>query len=300
MNQRFSSLAFLGLAVLLGVSVPAGVPVMPDFLGEDQPRARLLLLGVFHFANPGLDGHKPENGFDALSAKRQQEIAEVLDRLARFRPTRIAVEYPRDRQARLDEEYARFLAGESTPLADETYQIGFRLGQRLGLDRLYAIDDDGRPYPEIEDMTEEQYEVRVASLLEGVDPARIAAESAWDERFEQMYDWEDALCAKQTLREHLIYMNDEDVLRRHHGHYFVGAFKLGRGDDYFGPDLKTRWYNRNLRIFQSVLWIPFGPTDRVLVLLGAGHVPILRHCALSSPDFQLIDVRDVLGRGAGE
>ena len=295
MNRRLACLGLL--ALVLGVPVPAGTPAMPDFLREDQPRARLLLLGVFHFANPGLDAHKPENGFDALSAKRQEQIAEVLDRLARFHPTRIAVEYPRDRQAGLDEEYARFLAGESKPEADETYQIAFRLGQRLGLDRLYAIDNDGRPYAEMEGMTEEQYNARVASLLEGVDPARIAAEAAWDERFEQMYDWEDALCARQTLREHLIYMNDEEVLRRHHGHYLVGDFKLGQGDDYFGPDLKTRWYNRNLRIFHNVLSIPFGPTDRVLVLIGAGHVPILRHAALSSPDFDLVEVREVLGRG---
>ena len=37
---------------------------------------------------------------------------------------------------------------------------------------------------------------------------------------------------------------------------------------------------------------------RVLVLIGAGHVPILRHAALSSPDYHLVEVREVLGSGS--
>ncbi len=283
-----------GLLALAGLPALAGAPARPDFLLEHQPRAKLLLLGTFHFADAGLDGHKPERAFDALSEKRQKQIEDVLERLARFRPTRIAVEYSWDEQERLDQDYARFLAGESKVSANETYQIGFRLGQRLGLEHLYAVDAPRRSYDP--DMTQEQYDARVAVLLDGVAQARIAAESAWNERFEQMYDWEDALADKQTLREHLIYLNDETTLRRHHGHYLVSDFKLGRGDDYFGPDMTTEWYNRNLRIFHNLLRITSGPSDRIVLLIGAGHVPILRHAAQSSPDYELIEVRTVLDR----
>jgi hypothetical protein len=290
-------LAAWGLLALAGSPALADSPAAPDFLLERQPRTRLLLLGTFHFADAGLDAHKPTHAFDALSEKRQTEIAEVLDRLARFRPTRIALEVPRDRQERLDQDYARFLAGESEVRANETYQIGFRLGQRLGVERLYAVDAPGRSYDP--DMTREQFDARVASLLDGVDPARVAAEAAWDERFERMYAWEDALVDRQTLAQHLIFANDEETLRRHHGHYLVGEFKLGRDGDYLGADLKTRWYNRNLRIFQNLLRIPAGPSDRILLLIGAGHVPILRQAALSSPDFHLVEVREVLGEGTG-
>jgi len=288
----------LGLVLLVLAGLPAlrAQPAAPDFLGEKQPRTQLLLLGTFHFDDAGLDAHKPEHGFAALSEQRQKEIEEVLERLVRFRPTHIALEYPRDQQERLDQAYAKFLAGELAPRANETYQIGFRLGQRLGLAHLYAVDADGRAYEP--DMTEEEYEARVAGLLVGVAPERIAAESAWDERFEKMYKWEDGLVDTRSLREQLLYMNEPDVLARHHGHYLVGNFKLGRDDDYFGVDLETRWYNRNLRIFHNLLRIPAGPSDRVLLLIGAGHVPILRHAALSSPDYRLVEVESVLGDAA--
>jgi hypothetical protein len=279
--------------VLAGLSALAAESAAPDFLGEKQPRTQLLLLGTFHFDDAGLDAHKPEHGFDALSERRQKEIEEVLDRLARFRPTHIAVEYAREQQERLDQAYAKFLAGESEPRANEIYQIGFRLGKRLGLERVVAVDAEGRAYEP--DMTDEQYEARVAALLVGVAPERVAAESAWDERFEKLYKWEDGQVDTQSLRKLLLYVNEPEVLVRHHGHYLVGDFKLGRDDDYFGADLKTRWYNRNLRIFHNLLRIPAGPSDRVLLVIGAGHVPILRHAALSSPDFRLAEVESVLG-----
>jgi hypothetical protein len=282
------------LAVLAAVAgmAPVRAQTMPDFLNEEKPRARVLLLGTFHFKDAGLDDHKPQHGFDAMSEERQKEIAEVLDLLAVFNPTVIAVERkPRD-QARLDEAYNGYLAGERELGPNEIYQIGFRLGKRLGLERLIAVDAPSRSY--FPEMTQEQYEARVASLMEGIDPVRIEAEMAWDGRFEQMYLWEDNLTDNQTLREHLIYSNDEDVLRRHHGHYLVTEFKLGRGEDYFGVDSRTSWYNRNLRIFQNIQRATRGPEDRILVLIGAGHVPILRHAVEASPEYELVEVRDML------
>lgn len=267
-------------------------PVMPDFLKATETEAKILLLGTFHFKDAGLDEHKPEHGFDALSDRRQKEIGEVLDLIAKFRPTTIAVEVEASRQAELDESYSKYLAGEKEPTANELHQIGFRLGKMLEHSRLYAVDTSGRSY--FPDMTEEQFEAKVGSLLEGVDPARIAAEGAWEERFEQMYDWEDGLVDRQTLQEHLLFLNSEASLRRHHGHYLIGSYKLGRGDDYFGVDLKTSWYNRNLRIFRNLQRVTSGPDDRILLLIGSGHVPILRHAVLSSPEYELVEVSDVL------
>ena len=52
-----------------------------------------MLLGSFHFDNPGLDVAKFEN-VDALSAKRQLEIKQVLDKLVQFKPDKIFIEVP--------------------------------------------------------------------------------------------------------------------------------------------------------------------------------------------------------------
>jgi hypothetical protein len=33
---------------------------------------------------------------------------------------------------------------------------------------------------------------------------------------------------------------------------------------------------------------------RILVIFGAGHIPILRHCVLASPEYNLVEVREYL------
>jgi hypothetical protein len=36
------------------------------------------------------------------------------------------------------------------------------------------------------------------------------------------------------------------------------------------------------------------PDERILLIIGAGHVPILRHCVLASPEDTLVEVQQYL------
>lgn len=74
-----------------GAASPDTAEAKRAFLGE--PAATILLFGTFHFKDSGLDGYKPQFDIDILSAQRQREVAEVVDRLASYRPTKIAVEW---------------------------------------------------------------------------------------------------------------------------------------------------------------------------------------------------------------
>lgn len=71
-------------------------------------------------------------------------------------------------------------------------------------------------------------------------------------------------------------------------------FKVGEGDEYPGVDRVTAWYNRNLRIFANLQRITKQPDERILLIIGAGHLPILRHTVLASPEYQLVEVREYL------
>src|SRR5205823_2596516 len=98
-----------------------------------------------------------------------------------------------------------------------------------------------------------------------------------------------------TLIEFFRYLNSPDRVRVGHGHYLTGTFHAGRGDDYLGPDnLAGWWYDRNLRIFENITRLMQSPGDRVLVLIGAGHLPILLQAAQSSPEIEWIDLRRYL------
>lgn len=268
---------------------PDAAVAIPTEFGFDDPQAKLLLLGSFHFKDAGLDGYKPKFDVDILSPERQQELTEILDRLAAFAPTRIAVEWDRDDQARLDERYAQYLAGEFELGSNEIYQIAFRLGKRLGHERLHAVDADGRHYEPSVDRGEWAKQ-NGQGWVEKHD---------WHERYEKLYEWEDRRKTQVPLIATFLFMNSPERLALGHGHYLVGTFKAGDGTEYPGADHLTGWwYNRNLRIFSNLLQLARDPEDRIFLLIGAGHVPILRHAAMSAPDVELVEVAEVLGAAA--
>ncbi|HUP49703.1 MAG TPA: DUF5694 domain-containing protein, partial [Thermoanaerobaculia bacterium] len=137
----------------------AGPPLPPDVLGATDPKAKIVMVGVFHFASPGLDAYKPVHTFDVMSSDRQTEIEEVAALLARFQPTKIAVEFRPERQARMDELYAEYLRGEYELGTNEVYQLGFRLARMMGHPRVHLVDAPARHY-----FTEEEYSEKLAWL----------------------------------------------------------------------------------------------------------------------------------------
>lgn len=96
----------------------------------------ILLLGTYHMGNPGLDMHNVKSD-DVLASQRQMEIYEVVDRLKRFNPTKIAVEALADEHETYNNQYLSYLSGEFTLGANEIHQLGFRTAANLGHDRIY-------------------------------------------------------------------------------------------------------------------------------------------------------------------
>ena len=126
----------------------------------------------------------------------------------------------------------------------------------------------------------------------------------WDLHYQALYRYGDEKKTQQTLTETFLQMNEEERLLQGHGHYLVGAFEVGspegaENEHYPGADSTTAWYNRNLRIFANLQRITEKKDERILLIIGAGHVPILRHAIQASPQYELIEVADVLAGSGG-
>lgn len=270
------------IILLIGWTVVrAGAQTIPPHVDpwKAQPQSQLLLLGTFHFQGSTGDAF-PSATVDMLSPRRQQEIEEVVLKLARFQPTRVAVEAGRSRQQLLDSLYQAYRAGDYELGVNEIYQLGFRLAARLGHPRVYAVDAERNAF--FLEMAEDRY-----ADADTIDAALHAA-------YLRMYEYGDSLLRQQTLREHLLYTNSAGRILRGHGHYLIRWFKIGGDQDDFGVDFTTGWYNRNLRIFRNIQRINRSSGERILVIIGSGHVPILRFAAQSSPEFELVEAADFL------
>lgn len=78
----------------------------------DRIRVPVLLLGTFHFKDAGLDDFKPQHEIDVKSPERQKEIEDLVNRLAEFKPTKIAVERTFEARDALQSRYDAYRAGE--------------------------------------------------------------------------------------------------------------------------------------------------------------------------------------------
>ena len=282
-------LATLALTLCFPLPLPHPRAAQPPAVAiREEPAPRVLILGTFHFQDAGLDAYKPVFPFDVRSPARQRELEEVLDRLAAWRPTRIAVEARPERQPRLDSLFAVYPANGMDTLRQELYQVGFRLAKRLGLAGVVAVDAPARNFDST--MTRDEWTRRSKALARGPLSA-----TDWDGRFAALYRADDSLKTVRSLRETLLYVNSAERLRAGHGHYLVGDLLNGAPGDYFGADgFVSAWYNRNIRIYSNVTRLARNPEERILLIFGAGHVPILQHLFESTPVLRLDDVRSVL------
>jgi hypothetical protein len=198
---------------------------------------------------------------DVLSAKRQQEIAQLIAVLKRFNPTKIAIEADPGSQ-RIKKEYADYLAGKYTLTRNEIDQIGFRLAKELGHPAIYAVDVDGDfPYTRVVNYAK-------ANGLQ----AKFDSISA---RTAQRVKQQGEFLASHTIPEMMEFMNSDSLAARDIAEYF-SFVPFGEPYEFAGPDLLAAWYQRNIRIYHNIRAIIDSPNDRVLVIYGAGHLGWLR------------------------
>ena len=63
-----------------------------------------------------------------------------------------------------------------------------------------------------------------------------------------------------------------------------------------GANLVADWYRRNVQMFSKVLkWMTFSER-RIVIVVGSGHVPILRHLFETHGGFRVVEASSVLPR----
>ena len=94
---------------------------------------------------------------------------------------------------------------------------------------------------------------------------------------------EDKLLQSSTVSEFLRYLNDEARVQKDNAQYMQMLLPNDNPAIYARADLVTNWYKRNLRIWTNINRITEFPNDRVLLIIGWGHLKILKDFALSWP-----------------
>ncbi len=246
---------------------------------QQEQSVRVMVLGSYHFANPGLDLIKTKVD-DVLLPERQKQIQAVVDGVARFKPTKVAVEvngdpYPNHAVP----SYAKYLAERVSSSRNEIDQIGFRLAKQLGHQEVMGIDVDG-DFP-FEDVMKFANETGRQAELE----ALMKAAEQRGKTFEQKQK-------TQTISQILREMNLPAASQADHA-WYVGVLNYGAGKQQPGAHLLGSWTERNLGICARLVQNA-KPGDRIVVLYGAGHNYLLRRCVQEMPNWELVEANDFL------
>lgn len=119
------------------------VCVLSACFAAAQEPVPVLTLGTFHFDFPNLDQvqYAESEQIDVLNPVYQNEIETLVGLLEKFAPTIIVIERPVKMQFETDSLFRRYLADCYDLQRGEDEQIGFRLAKRLGIDRIYCVDE---------------------------------------------------------------------------------------------------------------------------------------------------------------
>jgi len=258
---------------LLAIAIAGAAMAARGYQSDKPPaqRAEVLVLGVYHMANPGHDVFNMKAD-DVLAPKRQQEIAQLIEVLKGFHPTKVAIEADVGSQ-RVAREYSDYLAGKYTLTNNEIDQIGYRIAKEMGHKVVYPVDADGDfPYQ------------RLVNYAKG--SGRSPEFAAIQDETGKMVKAQNEYLLSHTVLETLLYMNADEKVAEDVGFYSRLAH-LGEPGDWAGADLVADWFRRNMRIYSNVVGLVDSPNERVLVIFGAGHLGWLRHDFASDPTLRL-------------
>lgn len=241
----------------------------------------ILIVGTFHFSGSSDWNYERPEG--VLSVTRQRELEELAARISAFRPTKVLLEWTPDHEVTTNEQYRAYLRGDFELGENEVYQIGFRVARMSGLETVHLIDHSiGLPS---------------GRRLAG----RFGQESVFDELEAENHSWNRNRPNRDwdNWLDVFIDMNSPENIRRDHSYYIDALPLVGADGEYQGTDVTATWYKRNLRIYTNIARLN-REGDRLFLLIGAGHLGVLRELFASSSRFELVDPLQYLEDNAAQ
>lgn len=260
---------------------------------KDDSKPEVMLLGIFHFAGEQVDENTTpkELRVNMLSDDRQEQIRKLVVKLSRFKPTKIAIEISPSREKYYDSLYAEYSQGRGPrgkrlDVADETFQVGFRLAKLLGHQKLYPVDAQSFRFH----LNKQDSLLTYEKFKDFKDTSSVY----WAKRYDAEQRFQDTLRYRLPLNRYLQYLNSPEKRASSIGRWLL-ATRKGDNLNPIGADgFITRYFNRNVRIYSNIQRITTSKNDRILVIYGATHMYMLEEIFRASPEYRIRDIMKYL------
>lgn len=273
MRTRFAIRATLAVSLLWlsapAVAAAAPLPAVP---------ARVMLVGMFHFANPGRDMVK-SRVIDVMTPSNQAYLDGLAARMAGFRPTDVMAECSPADQGKFDQSFRDYLAGRFELPSNETYQIGFRVAKLAGLSGVTCFDEDVIGWDS-------------QPMFDFMDKHQPQAKQELEALYKSLSETADREQSTLSLAKLLQLTNDPARDAFNKGLY-LRTNEVDAGGSFAGADASASWWHRNFRMYANIQKVA-APGRRVVALAGQGHTAILKDLLAVDDRRKAEDVRGYL------
>lgn len=258
------------------------LPVLQTYDLENS--APVMVLGTHHF--------RQEQHYDELSAENQQLLKQLIEALEKFQPTKVVIEWEPSFAATTNEKYQNYLKGEFSidSLANEVYQLGFRMAKQMGHDSIYLFDDQTPFIGSLEGFTFDKF----GAYAEEQDPIFFKAHEAL---LIERYGKNQTALQALNLYDYLLMINSPEANKINAQRMHMYEVRVGIQKNWQGPDWLGRFYRRNVRMMANVLQFTDVEKDRILIIVGDNHKWILDQLFEYTPDFKRVSSYDYLLQG---
>ena len=250
----------------------------------------IVILGSGHLANWGADRINYRMD-DVLSPKRQSEIEQLVALLKPFRPNMVALEIDQRFDVETQRDYQDYLDGTYELKRGEGDQIGFRLAKQMGHPKMYCVDYFPKNDPFFpEDFDSNLLDIDKFANENSQEHLLPSVEDYYaDENVEFIEEEDGRVWIEPKEYESILHMfirgNEPEGRRAEHQLYLQMA-QVGLKDKYPGANwVGHQWYTRNLKIFVNLTRITESADDRILLIIGGGHVYLVQHFLEASGNY---------------
>ena len=190
---------------------------------------------------------------------------------------------------RLSERF-NFLSNSSETNRD---QIGFRLAKQMGHSKVYGVDywpwpDNGYPFfPEWDfdwDLIDYQKFAKTHNQEHLLPPPPTTEGKVVQD--ESGVTWIEPEKYVSIIDMYIQGNQPEEGRSESHQRYIRWIARVGLGDQYPGANwLAHSWYDRNLKIYVNLTRITESADERILLIIGEGHVYLVQQFLEESGDY---------------
>jgi len=258
-------------------------------------KQEVLLIGTFHYNNPNFDVIKTD-AFDILGEKSQKELEYIAEKIKKFNPDKIFTEWDFDKQEKLDSLYRLYVNGNYQNFINKKYkntheftfyneneifQLAFRAAKKTKLSKVYGIDHFvDLPFDTVMNSINSSKQSDLMTEINGF--IKQSAEEANLKR------------KSMSLTQLTLDLNTSEARNKNAGFYLRALNKAGSKESFAGAYSVSEWYRRNLYMYSLVQKITDSTDKKIVILLGAGHISMIKEFISLEDKFKIVELEDVI------